>query len=44
EQKITPWEVEGATIDGKTQAIDYDKLIEKFGTHHIDEELLKRFE
>ncbi|CAG8612038.1 27947_t:CDS:2, partial [Racocetra persica] len=44
EQIITPWEVEGATIDGKTQAIDYNKLIEKFGTRHVDEELLKRFE
>ncbi|CAG8553292.1 8963_t:CDS:10 [Cetraspora pellucida] len=44
EQVITPWEVEGAVINGKAQAIDYDKLIEKFGTRHIDEELLKRFE
>ncbi|CAG8459265.1 9286_t:CDS:2 [Acaulospora colombiana] len=43
-QIITPWTVEGAVVDGKSQAIDYDKLIEQFGTKHIDEELLKRFE
>ncbi|CAG8506752.1 5083_t:CDS:10, partial [Acaulospora morrowiae] len=43
-QIITPWTVEGAVVDGQAQAIDYDKLIEQFGTKHIDEELLKRFE
>ena len=31
---ITPWEVEGK--------IDYEKLIEKFGTERIDKELLER--
>lgn len=44
EQVIDPWNVEGAIVDGKQVAIDYDKLIEKFGTHRIDEALLARFE
>jgi len=34
--KVTPWEVSGH--------IDYDKLIQQFGTRHITPELLKRFE
>ncbi|MBS3816126.1 MAG: tryptophan--tRNA ligase [Candidatus Thermoplasmatota archaeon] len=33
---VTPWEVEGD--------IDYEKLIEKFGTESVDEELLDRIE
>ncbi|CAI2164360.1 11778_t:CDS:10 [Funneliformis geosporum] len=44
EQKITPWEVEGAIIDGQVQAIDYNKLIEKFGTELINNALLQRFQ
>ncbi|KAF0412500.1 tryptophanyl-tRNA synthetase [Gigaspora margarita] len=44
EQEITPWKVKGAVIDGKAQAIDYDKLIDSFGTQRISEELLKRIE
>ncbi|GMM27572.1 tryptophan--tRNA ligase [Martiniozyma asiatica (nom. inval.)] len=43
EQKITPWEVEGAVIDGKAVGIDYDKLITQFGTKRISEETLTRF-
>ncbi|KAI8643227.1 hypothetical protein BD408DRAFT_415170 [Parasitella parasitica] len=43
-QNVTPWDVEGAIVDGVQQAIDYSKLIEQFGTRHIDDELLKRFE
>lgn len=43
EQKITPWEVEGAVVDGKAQGIDYDKLITQFGTKRISEETLNRF-
>ncbi|RGB26807.1 hypothetical protein C1646_631061 [Rhizophagus diaphanus] len=39
EQTVTPWDV-----DGKGRAIDYDKLIKKFGTRPIDKELLQRFE
>ncbi|KAF8426977.1 hypothetical protein EV426DRAFT_686507 [Tirmania nivea] len=44
EQKITPWEVEGAVVDGKVQAIDYGRLIKQFGTQRIGPELLERFE
>lgn len=44
EQNVTPWEVEGAVVDGVQQAIDYNKLINQFGTRPIDEELLQRFE
>lgn len=44
EQNVTPWEVEGAVVDGVQQAIDYNKLIEQFGTRAIDEALLQRFE
>ncbi|EDK45432.1 tryptophan--tRNA ligase [Lodderomyces elongisporus] len=43
EQKITPWEVEGAVVDGKAQGIDYDKLIQQFGTKSITPETLTRF-
>ena len=44
DQKITPWEVEGAVVDGVAQGIDYDKLIKQFGASAIDEELLERWE
>ena len=44
DQKITPWEVEGAVVDGKSQAIDYDKLIVQFGASPIDDALLDRWE
>lgn len=43
-QHVTPWEVEGAVIDGVQQAIDYNKLIDQFGTRPIDDALLERFE
>jgi tryptophanyl-tRNA synthetase len=43
-QNVTPWEVEGAVVDGVQQAIDYNKLIDQFGTRHIDDDLLERFE
>lgn len=44
EQKVTPWEVEGAVDEnGVAQGIDYTKLIEKFGTRKITDELLTRF-
>ncbi|CAK9436794.1 uncharacterized protein LODBEIA_P13160 [Lodderomyces beijingensis] len=43
EQKITPWEVEGAVVDGKSQGIDYEKLIKEFGTKSITPETLARF-
>ncbi len=42
---MTPWDVEGATVDGQQVAIDYDdKLVKEFGTRKIDEALLERFE
>ena len=44
EQLVTPWEVEGAKVDGRVLAIDYEKLTQKFGTKQIDQEILKRFE
>lgn len=45
EQKITPWEVEGAVDEnGLTQSIDYNKLIQSFGTKKISEETLARFQ
>ncbi|PVU88431.1 hypothetical protein BB561_005861 [Smittium simulii] len=43
-QKITPWEVEGAVVDGVQVSVDYDKLIKQFGTRRIDDELIARFE
>lgn len=44
DQIITPWEVEGEVgEDGKKKAVDYDKLISKFGTRKIGEDLLERF-
>lgn len=44
-QVVTPWDVQGGvSSDGKQQAIDYDKLIDQFGTRRIDTKLLERFE
>ncbi|KAF7985015.1 hypothetical protein HWV62_10012 [Athelia sp. TMB] len=45
EQVVTPWDVQGSvSTDGKQLAIDYDKLIEQFGTRRIDAAMLERFE
>ncbi|KAF9052673.1 hypothetical protein BJ165DRAFT_1413116 [Panaeolus papilionaceus] len=45
DQVVTPWDVQGSvTADGKQSAIDYDKLIDQFGTRRIDDALLQRFE
>lgn len=45
EQVITPWAVHGSvSVDGQQQAIDYDKLIDQFGTRRVDDALLARFE
>ncbi|KAG8934048.1 tryptophan--tRNA ligase [Tulasnella sp. 418] len=45
EQVVTPWDVQGGvSADGKALAINYEKLIAQFGTRHIDDELLQRFE
>lgn len=44
EQKITPWEVEGAVDEnGLSKGIDYNKLILSFGTKKISDETLARF-
>ena len=44
-QVVTPWDVEGAvTDDGKQLAIDYDKLVDQFGTRRVDAAVLERFE
>ncbi|KAF8163179.1 hypothetical protein B0H34DRAFT_780971 [Crassisporium funariophilum] len=45
EQVVTPWDVQGSvSTDGKQQAIDYDKLVDQFGTRRIDAKVLDRFE
>jgi tryptophanyl-tRNA synthetase len=45
EQVVTPFDVSGGVdASGKAIAIDYDKLIETFGSRRIDEKLLERFE
>src|SRR5258708_39070002 len=45
EQIGTPWDVHGSvSSDGKQQAIDYDKLVDQFGTRRIDSQLLVQFE
>lgn len=42
---MTPWDVQGSvSSDGKQLAIDYDKLVDQFGTRRIDGPLLERFE
>ncbi|AET38484.1 tryptophan--tRNA ligase WRS1 Ecym_2786 [Eremothecium cymbalariae DBVPG len=44
DQKVTPWDVSGAVDqNGVAQAIDYEKLIQQFGTKRISEETLDRF-
>ena len=44
-QVVTPWDVQGSvSADGKQLAIDYDKLIDQFGTRRVDEAMLERFE
>ena len=45
DQIVTPFDVSGGVDEhGKAKAIDYDKLIEHFGSHRIDVPLLARFE
>ncbi|OTB18870.1 hypothetical protein K445DRAFT_327463 [Daldinia sp. EC12] len=44
-QTVDPWNVAGEVgEDGKVKAIDYNKLVEEFGTKLIDKEILERFE
>jgi len=40
EDEVTPWDVKSSSDKG----IDYDKLIVKFGSQKIDEQLIARFE
>ena len=42
EQIVNPFDVKGANIDGNLQSIDYNKLIDRFGTKRIDDILLER--
>lgn len=45
EQIITPFDVSGGVDEqGKAVAIDYDKLMDKFGSQRIDKTILERFE
>jgi len=45
EQIITPFDVSGGVDEqGRPVAIDYDKLIDRFGSQKIDNNLLERFE
>ena len=45
EQIITPFDVSGGVDEhGKAIAIDYDKLIDHFGSQRIDKSMLERFE
>ncbi|KAL2258278.1 hypothetical protein VTK26DRAFT_8452 [Humicola hyalothermophila] len=44
-QTVDPYNVSGEVgADGVVKAIDYNKLIDEFGTKKIDDELLARFE
>lgn len=44
EQIITPFDVSGGVDEqGKAVAIDYNKLVDKFGSQRIDNAILKRF-
>lgn len=43
EQEVTPWDVKGEVDEnGVGKAIDYEKLLKKFGTNSISEETLDR--
>ena len=45
EQIITPFDVSGGVDEhGKAVAIDYNKLIDKFGSQRIDKAILERLE
>lgn len=45
EQIITPFDVSGGVDEqGRAIAIDYDKLIDRFGSQRIDKAMLDRFE
>lgn len=44
-QTVDPWNVQGEIAeDGTIKAIDYNKLVDEFGTKLIGQDLLERFE
>lgn len=43
-QDVNPWSVSGEIVNGVAIAIDYDKLLNQFGTKRIDSAMLERFE
>jgi tryptophanyl-tRNA synthetase len=43
-QDVNPWSVSGEIVDGVAVAINYNKLIDQFGTKPIDTALLERFQ
>ena len=45
EQKVTPWSVTGEVDEeGNVKAINYNKLVNEFGTELIDQALLERLQ
>ncbi|KFY44720.1 hypothetical protein V494_01356 [Pseudogymnoascus sp. VKM F-4513 (FW-928)] len=45
EQNVNPWSVTGEVgEDGKVKPINYNKLVEQFGTEIIDDAMRERFE
>jgi tryptophanyl-tRNA synthetase len=44
DQLVTPWDVHGEVVDGKAQAINYEKLMKQFGCLPIDASLIDRLE
>jgi tryptophanyl-tRNA synthetase len=42
-QDINPWSVTGAMVDGELQAINYNYLVESFGTRLLTDDILSRF-
>lgn len=44
DQVVTPWDVQGEFVDGKAQAINYEKLMHQFGCSPLTPELIARLE
>lgn len=44
EQQVTPWDVQGEIVDGKAQAINYEKLMQQFGCSPLSPELITRLQ
>ncbi|TPX49471.1 tryptophan---tRNA ligase [Synchytrium endobioticum] len=43
-QLVTPWDVQGQVVHGKQKGIDYDRLIQDFGTQRVSPDLLTKLE